>query len=163
MDSPESKHKSDDRTSNPILKCRKNAIVIFFFCLDFCAGSHIPEAGYVMICCSSWISAQKRTPSGVAAPDGVFLFVLTALAYQAVKPLAQIIGYYLCYATATTAASEQRLPPRRGKMSPQVTKGGIQGGAVGAAACKMRVPPKARSRCREPQPVQDARRAAVPV
>ena len=27
-----------------------------------------------------------------------------------------------------------------------------QGGAVGAAACKMRVPPKARSRCREPQP-----------
>ena len=35
-----------------------------------------------------------------------------------------------------------------------------QGGAVGAAACKMRVPPKARSRCREPQPVQDARRAA---
>ena len=78
-----------------------------------------------MICCSSWISTQKRTPSGVAAPDGVFLFVLTVLAYQAVKPLAQIIGYYLCYATATTAASEQRLPPRRGKMSPQVTKGGI--------------------------------------
>jgi len=27
-----------------------------------------------------------------------------------------------------------------------------QGVAVGAAACKMRVPPKARSRCREPQP-----------
>ena len=29
----------------------------------------------------------------------------------------------------------------------------IQGGAVGAAACRMRVPPKARSRRREPQPV----------
>ena len=28
-----------------------------------------------------------------------------------------------------------------------------QGGAVGAAACRMRVPPKARSRRREPQPV----------
>ena len=27
-----------------------------------------------------------------------------------------------------------------------------QGVAVGAAACKMRVPPKAQSRCREPQP-----------
>ena len=27
-----------------------------------------------------------------------------------------------------------------------------QGGAVGAAACRMRVPLKARSRCREPQP-----------
>ena len=27
-----------------------------------------------------------------------------------------------------------------------------QGGAVGAAACRMRVPPKARSRRREPQP-----------
>ena len=27
-----------------------------------------------------------------------------------------------------------------------------QGVAVGAAACKIRVPPKARSRCREPQP-----------
>ena len=36
-------------------------------------------------------------------------------------------------------------------MSPQVTKGGIQGVAVGAAACRMRVPPKARSRRREPQ------------
>ena len=105
----------------------------------------------MMICRSSWISTQKRTPSGVAAPDGVFLLVLTALAHQAVKPLAQIIGCYLCYATATTAASEQRLPPRRGKMSPQVTKGGIQGGVVGAAACRMRVPPKARSRRREPQ------------
>ena len=116
MNSPESKRKSNDRTSNPILKCRKNSIVIFFFCLDFCAGLHIPEVSYVMICCSSWISTQKRTPSGVAAPDGVFLFVLTALAYQAVKPLAQIIGYYLCYATATTAASggnrEELLGPR---------------------------------------------------
>ena len=50
----------------------------------------------MMICRSSWISTQKRTPSGVAAPDGVFLLVLTALAHQAVKPLAQIIGYYLC-------------------------------------------------------------------
>ena len=49
-----------------------------------------------MICRSSWISTQKRTPSGVAAPDGVFLLVLTALAHQAVKPPAQIIGYYLC-------------------------------------------------------------------
>ena len=29
----------------------------------------------------------------------------------------------------------------------------IQGGAVGAAACRMRVPPKARSRRRVPQPV----------
>ena len=58
----------------------------------------------------------KKTPSGVAAPDGVFLLVLTALAHQAVKPLAQIIGYYLCYATATTAASggnrEELLGPR---------------------------------------------------
>ena len=49
-----------------------------------------------MICRSSWISTQKRTPSGVAAPDGVFLLVLTALAKQTVKPLAQVIGYYLC-------------------------------------------------------------------
>ena len=69
-----------------------------------------------MICRSSWISTQKRTPSGVAAPDGVFLLVLTALAHQAVKPLAQIIDYYLCYATATTAASggnrEELLGPR---------------------------------------------------
>jgi len=42
--------------------------------------------------------------------------VLTALTHQAVKPLAQIIGYYLCYATATTAASggnrEELLGPR---------------------------------------------------
>ena len=39
-----------------------------------------------------------------------------------------------------------------------------QGGAVGAAACRMRVPRKARSRRREPQPVQDGqkgRRASI--
>ena len=71
-------------------------LLIFICLLDFCAGLHILEVGYVMICRSSWISTQKRTPSGVAAPDGVFLLVLTALAHQAVKPLAQIIGYYLC-------------------------------------------------------------------
>ena len=83
-----------------------NGKLLIFICpLDFCAGLHILESGYVMICRSSWISTQKRTPSGVAAPDGVFLLVLTALAKQTVKPLAQIIGYYLCYATATTAAS----------------------------------------------------------
>ena len=91
-------------------------LLIFICLLDFCAGLHILEVGYVMICRSSWISTQKRTPSGVAAPDGVFLLVLTALAHQAVKPLAQIIGYYLCYATATTAASggnrEELLGPR---------------------------------------------------
>ena len=91
-------------------------LLIFICPLDFCAGLHILEVGYVMICRSSWISTQKRTPSGVAAPDGVFLLVLTALAHQAVKPLAQIIGYYLCYATATTAASdgnrEELLGPR---------------------------------------------------
>ena len=44
------------------------------------------------------------------------MLVLTALTHQAVKPLAQIIGYYLCYATATTAASggnrEELLGPR---------------------------------------------------
>ena len=94
-----------------------NGKLLIFICpLDFCAGLHILEVGYVMICRSSWISTQKRTPSGVAAPDGVFLLVLTALAHQAVKPLAQIIGYYLCYATATTAASggnrEELLGPR---------------------------------------------------
>ena len=71
-------------------------LLIFICLLDFCTGLHILEVGYVMICRSSWISTQKRTPSGVAAPDGVFLLVLTALAHQAVKPLAQIIGYYLC-------------------------------------------------------------------
>ena len=71
-------------------------LLIFICLLDFCAGLHILESGYVMICRSSWISTQKRTPSGVAAPDGVFLLVLTALAKQTVKPLAQIIGYYLC-------------------------------------------------------------------
>ena len=49
-----------------------------------------------MICCSSWISTQKRTPSGVAAPDGVFLLVLTALAHQAVKPLTEIVCNDLC-------------------------------------------------------------------
>ena len=74
-----------------------NGKLLIFICpLDFCAGLHILEVGNVMICRSSWISTQKRTPSGVAAPDGVFLLVLTALAHQAVKPLAQIIGYYLC-------------------------------------------------------------------
>ena len=74
-----------------------NGKLLIFICpLDFCAGLHILKVGYVMICRSSWISTQKRTPSGVAAPDGVFLLVLTALAHQAVKPLAQIIGYYLC-------------------------------------------------------------------
>ena len=91
-------------------------LLIFIYLLDFCAGLHILESGYVMICRSSWISTQKRTPSGVAAPDGVFLLVLTALAKQTVKPLAQVIGYYLCYATATTAASggnrEELLGPR---------------------------------------------------
>ena len=71
-------------------------LLIFICLLDFCAGLHILEVGYVMICRSSWISTQKKTPSGVAAPDGVLLLVLTALAHQAVKPLAQIIGYYLC-------------------------------------------------------------------
>ena len=69
-------------------------LLIFICLLDFCAGLHILEVGYVMICRSSWISTQKRTPSGVAAPDGVFLLVLTALAHQAVKPLAEIVCYY---------------------------------------------------------------------
>jgi hypothetical protein len=82
MDSPESKRKSDDRTSNPILKCRKNAIVNFFAsALTFAPDCICLEAGYVMICCSSWISTQKRTPSGVAAPDGVFLFFLPSTAF----------------------------------------------------------------------------------
>ena len=77
--------------------CPSHRKLLIFICLlDFCAGLHILGVGYVMICRSSWISTQKRAPSGVAAPDGVFLLVLTALAHQAVKPLAQIIGYYLC-------------------------------------------------------------------
>ena len=62
---------------------------------------------------------------------------------------------YAQSATTTTAASEQRLPPAGGRCR-IATKGGVQGGVVGAAARKTHVPPKARCGCWVPQPVRSS-------
>ena len=122
-----------------------NGKLLIFICpLDFCAGLHILEVGNAIRPISMGFHAKTKPPRSCRS-EGVLVLVLTALAHQAVKPLAEIVCYYF------RCNGDDRRQRRK------------QGGAVGAAACKMRVPPKARSRCREPQPVQDARRAAVPV
>ena len=93
-----------------------NGKLLIFICpLDFCAGLHILEVGNAIRPISMGFHAKTKPPRS-GNSEGVLVLVLTALTHQAVKPLAQIIGYYLCYATATTAASggnrEELLGPR---------------------------------------------------
>ena len=64
----------------------------------------------------------KTKPLRSGNSEGVLVLVLTALAHQAVKPLAEIVCYYF------RCNGDDRRQRRK------------QGGAVGAAACKMRVP-----------------------
>ena len=83
----------------------------FAYRLDFCARVHILEVGKMLVKIIA-ISSQKTTPSERLLRGGLCLLALAI----AVKPLAQAVGYHLCYATATTAASggnrEELLEPR---------------------------------------------------
>ena len=44
----------------------------------------------------SVVTTKKQKPPGSVSTGGLLGLVLTALEEQAVKPLAQIVGYYLC-------------------------------------------------------------------
>ena len=70
-------------------------LLIFICLLDFCAGLHILEVGNAIRPISMGFHAKTKPPRSCRS-EGVLVLVLTALAHQAVKPLAQIIGYYLC-------------------------------------------------------------------
>ena len=107
-------------------------LLIFICLLDFCAGLHILEVGNAIRPISMGFHAKTKPPRSCRS-EGVLVLVLTALAHQAVKPLAEIVCNYFC------CNGDDRRQRRK------------EGGAVGAAACRMRVPPKARSRRREPQ------------
>ena len=52
---------------------------------------------------------------------------------------------------AAKASLNEKDFPRPGEDVTQVTKRGVQGAALGAAVCRMRGPPKGRSRRRAPQ------------
>ena len=73
-----------------------NGKLLIFICpLDFCAGLHILELGNAIRPISMGFHAKTKPPRS-GNSEGVLVLVLTALAHQAVKPLAEIVCYYFC-------------------------------------------------------------------
>ena len=71
-----------------------NGKLLIFICpLDFCAGLHILEVGNAIRPISMGFHAKTKPPQS-GNSEGVLVLVLTALAHQAVKPLAEIVCYY---------------------------------------------------------------------
>ena len=70
-------------------------LLIFICLLDFCAGLHILEVGNAIRPISMGFHAKTKPPRS-GNSEGVLVLVLTALAYQAVKPLAEIVCNYFC-------------------------------------------------------------------
>ena len=68
-------------------------LLIFICLLDFCAGLHILEVGNAIRPISMGFHAKTKPPRSCRS-EGVLVLVLTALAHQAVKPLAEIVCYY---------------------------------------------------------------------
>ena len=119
--------------------CTKTVFMLknLFFLHPFCTNACIPPENRLSdykIC-----NGRRRCCSGLgrAQRSGIFL---------------GRHSWPLGLATTTTAVCGKRLPPAGGRCR-VATKRGAQGGVVGAAASKTRVPLKARSGCWEPQPV----------
>ena len=70
-------------------------LLIFICLLDFCAGLHILEVGNAIRPISMGFHAKTKPPRSCRS-EGVLVLVLTALAHQAVKPLAEIVCNYFC-------------------------------------------------------------------
>ena len=70
-------------------------LLIFICLLDFCAGLHILEVGNAIRPISMGFHAKTKPPRS-GNSEGVLVLVLTALAHQAVKPLAEIVCNDLC-------------------------------------------------------------------
>ena len=70
-------------------------LLIFICLLDFCAGLHILEVGNAIRPISMGFHAKTKPPRS-GNSEGVLVLVLTALAHQAVKPLAEIVCNYFC-------------------------------------------------------------------
>ena len=59
-----------------------------------------------------WLPRKNQKPPGSVSTGGLLGLVLTALEEQAVKPLAQIVGHYLCCDSLQKCGEERHgVPP----------------------------------------------------
>lgn len=70
-------------------------IKIYALPLDFCPELHILKVGNVTKAYFHDATKKRRLPV-VLVPGAFLLLVLAALEEQTIKPLAEIVGYYLC-------------------------------------------------------------------